>query len=108
MNRVSSTMAVALMALAVPQITHPKIVPLGPSFVAQQKAPPQEELRLLTGTIVPVNGGAFALKEGKTGIVYGLDNQALAREFAGKMVTVKGTLDKAAMIHVEDIEEQKA
>lgn len=40
--------------------------------------------------------------------MYGLDNQALAHQFAGKMVTVTGTLDKAAMVHVENIEEQKA
>ena len=107
MNRVSSTMAVALMFLAAPQITHSKVLPLGPSYVAQHKAPAQEELRIFTGTIVSVGGGTFALKEDKTGVLYGLDNQALARQFAGKMVTVSGTLDKAATIHVENIEEQK-
>ena len=108
MNRVSSTMAAALMILAVPQVARPKVVPLGPSYVAQHKAPPQEEIRIFTGTIVSVTGGTFALKEEKAGVLYGLDNQALARQFAGKLVTVTGTLGKTAMIHVENIEEQKA
>ena len=108
MNRVSSTIAAVLFILTVPQITHPKVFTVSPSFAVQQKAPPQEELRIFTGTIVTVTGGAFALKEAKTDVLYGLDNQALAHQFAGKMVTVTGTLDKAAMIHVENIEEQKA
>jgi hypothetical protein len=108
MNRLSSTIAVALLISAVPQIAQPNVFPVGPSFVAQHKTPPQEELRIFTGTIVSVSGEAFALKEAKTDMLYGLDNQALAHQFAGKMVTVTGTLDKAAMIHVENIEEQKA
>ena len=63
---------------------------------------------MFTGTIVSVTGGTFALKEAKAGVLSGLDNQALARQFVDKKVEVTGTLDKAATIHVKSIEEQKA
>jgi hypothetical protein len=41
-------------------------------------------------------------------LLYGLDNQALARQFANKKILVTGTLDKTATIHVKTIEEKKA
>ena len=105
MNRVSSTIAAALMFLVVPQVVQPIVAP---SFVNQSKAPHEEELRIFTGTIVSITGGIFALREDATGTLYGLDDQALARQFVDKKVEVTGTLDKAATIHIKSIEEQKA
>lgn len=108
MNRVSSTIAAMLMVLAVPQITRSVVVPHVESFLTQEHAPNQEQLQIFTGTIISITGGMFALREDANAMLYGLDNQALARQFANKKVAVTGTLDKTATIHVKSIEEQKA
>lgn len=69
----------------------------GASFAAQKPM-------AYTGEITK-NGGTFVLVEAATKVVYQLDNQKKAKDFAGVKVVVTGTLDKTTMtIHVKGIE----
>ena len=52
-------------------------------------------------------GGKYALLDSSGNTAYQLDNQDKAAAFAGRKVTVKGTVDSASKtIHVESIEAQ--
>jgi hypothetical protein len=65
------------------------------------------QLQTFMGIVIPMASGTLVLKDDAKGILYGLDNQALARTFADKKVAVTGTLDKMHTIHIKNIEEQK-
>ena len=104
MNRVSLTIpcfALLTMGLLCP----PRI-----SFRIQEPVPNQtdEQLQMFSGTIVSTDNILFLREEDDHKTMYGLDNQSLARMFLNKKVSVTGTLDKTATIHVKNIEEQKA
>ncbi len=86
----------------------PLAVPVVRPVAIANQLPNQEQVRAFAGTIVSQNGGMFVLQDDVKKTLYGLDNQVLASKFVGKKVSVTGTLDKTATIHVKSIEEQKA
>jgi len=63
---------------------------------------------MFSGTVVSTGDVSFLRAEDEHKTMYGLDDQSLARQFINKKVSVTGTLDKTATIHVKNIEEQKA
>lgn len=103
MRRISSIILSSVLLLAATSAT---AVPRPGLSVAHQ-APNQEVLEMFSGTIVSMENGMLALKEDTKDLLYGLDDQALARQFIEKKVLVTGTLD-TAMIHVKTIEEKKS
>jgi hypothetical protein len=114
MTRVSSILPIiffaivlTLMAPATAGVTHPVISQLH-SLAVEDQTPNEEELQVFAGTIMSKNGGMFFLEDDTNHTLYALDNQALAAKFADKKVLVTGTLDKKGIIHVKNIEEQKA
>ena len=66
----------------------------------------QQQTQVFEGQIEQLKGGQYALVTNKsTNAGHYLDDQAKAKEFAGKNVKVTGTLDVATnTIHVTDIE----
>jgi len=98
----------ALMVLAIPQIAHSGIVSASRVLTPASQAPSDEQLRVFAGTIVSKEGGKLFLQDDTDKTLYALDNQALAGKFAAKNVLVTGVLDKTGVIHVKNIEEQKA
>ena len=67
----------------------------------------QGDLGMFTGKIVSLNGSLFILRDDANQVWYHLDDQTMARKFAGKDVDVNGKLDTATnVIHVQSIEEQ--
>src|ERR1700722_5532152 len=104
MNRVSLTIP-CFALLTIGLLNPPRI-----SFHIQDPAPIQtdEQLQMFSGTIVSTGDVLFLSAEDEHKTMYGLDNQSLARQFLNKKVSVTGTVDKTATIHVKNIEEQKA
>jgi len=96
------------MSLSTVSSARPRITPLAQPFISDDQPQNQEQLKIFTGTIVSMNNELFFLKDDTKNAWYGLDNQALASKFADKKVSVTGTLDKTDMIHIKNIEEQKA
>jgi len=104
MNRVSlSVPCFALLTLGL--LSPPRI-----SFHIQEPAPHQTDaqLQIFSGTIVSTDNILFLRGEDDHKTMYGLDDQNLAMKFLNKKVSVTGTLDSKATIHVKNIEEQKA
>jgi hypothetical protein len=103
MNRVSLTVP-CFALLAVGLLNPPRI-----SFQIQEPAPHQtdEQLQMFSGTVVSTDNILF-LRGDDHKTMYGLDDQNLAMKFLNKKVSVTGTLDRKATIHVKNIEEQKA
>jgi hypothetical protein len=104
MSRVSLTIP-CFALLTIGLLNSPSI-----SFRIQEPAPNQtdEQLQMFSGTIVSTGDVLFLSAEDEHKTMYGLDNQSLARQFLNKKVSVTGTVDKTATIHVKNIEEQKA
>ena len=67
-----------------------------------------EQLQMFSGTVVSTDNILFLRGEDDHKTMYGLDDQNLAMKFLNKKVSVTGTLDRKATIHVKNIEEQKA
>lgn len=104
MGRVSLTIpCVALLSIGL--LNPPRI-----GFHIQEPSPNQteEQLQMFSGTIVSTGDVLFLRAEDEHKTMYGLDDQNLAMKFLNKKVSVTGTLDKTATIHVKNIEEQKA
>jgi len=79
---------------------------LGRSSQAQQQTP-QQATQKFQGTIVK-SKTKYILQDRASGATYQLDNQDEAKKFAGKDVTVSGTLDPSTnTIQVSDIEARK-
>lgn len=72
----------------------------------QQPADPtQSPSNSFSGKITKSDDGKFVLQDATKSSMYALDNQKLAKKFAGKNVVVTGTLDASNnLIHVEKIE----
>jgi|HubBroStandDraft_1064217.scaffolds.fasta_scaffold210002_2 hypothetical protein len=67
----------------------------------------QADAETYTGKIISMNGQYFVLRDDANQTWYHLDDQAKARAFFGKNVSVKGVLDgRTDVIHVRSIEEQ--
>jgi Protein of unknown function (DUF5818) len=78
----------------------------GRSAVLQQnQASSDQQVQTFTGTISK-SGDQYVLQGGSSTASYQLDDQQTASKFAGKKVTVTGTLDAASnLIHVQGIQE---
>ena len=66
---------------------------------------PDKEIKTFNGTIIK-SGDSFALDDTTNKMVYQLDDVEEARQFEGRKVTIKGTLDSAKkLIRVQMIAE---
>jgi hypothetical protein len=109
MTRLSSSIVSAgllFMALATVRGITPAVQ--AQPFVTEDQLKDQDELHIFTGTIVSTKSQMFVLKDEVKNASYGLDNQVLAAKFVDRKVSVTGSLDKMGVIHVKNIEEQKA
>src|SRR5487761_991830 len=80
--------------------------PLVRSSRAQQQTP-QQATQKFQGTIVK-SKAKYILRDKSSGATYQLDNQDQAKKFAGKDVTVSGTLDPTTnTIQVSEIKARK-
>jgi Protein of unknown function (DUF5818) len=75
-----------------------------PKYSSNFNKPMQRfHLAFYEGKIAKI-GGRYVLKNSDHNMVYKLDDQALARKYVGKQVSVRGKLDpKTSMIHVAHI-----
>ena len=101
------SVGILLIALAMPGVAQSISTLQAPPSMLDSHSQNQDLLQVFTGTIVSTNDGILFLQDDAKDIRYGLDNQTLARKFAGKKVAVTGTLDKTGTIHIKSIEEQK-
>ena len=80
---------------------------LARSSQAQRQQTPQQATQKFQGTIVK-SKTKYILQDKSSGATYQLDNQDQARKFAGKDVTVSGTLDPSTnTIQVSGIKARK-
>jgi hypothetical protein len=104
-----TTLGTVLLASALPVVgavlvivDHPRTVSNNVPELLQSEL--HLDVRTLAGKISR-RSGKFIFKEDHHGIVYSLDDQKEARNFAGKAVFVTGTIDsKANVVHVHKIE----
>ena len=110
-NLLVMLVALGVIAWAAP-VKNVQAVSHSAALTAQQDEPAQStaqeaETQTFSGQIMN-HDGKYAL-HGEDGKTYQLDDQDKAKEFDGKKVNVKGTLDEKTMtIHVSEIEEAEA
>lgn len=103
--------SIAFSALLTAAIALPaSVVTCAPRQQSQQQDqrpsdPTQSPSNSFSGKITKSDDGKFVLQDATKSSMYALDNQKLAKKFAGKNVVVTGTLDASNnLIHVEKIE----
>ncbi len=99
MQKLTLSLALVLAVIPLPNIVN---IVQPTALVAQD---PDNEIKTFSGTIIK-SGDSFALDDTTNKVVYQLDDIEEARQFEGRKVTVKGTLDLAKkLIRVQMIAE---